>query len=319
MIDALALGRGHLQHPRLDEPGDRLAGHRLGDAGALREVGHPHLRVRPLAGEGRPQADRVVLVPRAVHEVAPVDRRHHEQDDQGRGDREADAAPDGSSAAHRHNSVSDTCDRNTRRKSRHPSTTSRAVVVATAAPVNSARFLELLWPTTTPEWSSRPTAVALDSGAPQNGMTVPLSTGGESFILNTSGATTQAGGLRIEGARTSDLGVVRLDGAGGFSRLMLEAVAGGRLKDQDGARTLLDLGDNSGMLEVAFDGIICMDYFADTLFFSLGEIFHRSGRLNFSRRKDVSCKCRSNAVNIRQCNLHLLFCGYNYPSNSSHA
>lgn len=127
-------------------------------------------------------------------------------------------------------------------------------VVATAAPVNSARFLELLWPTTTPEWSSRPTAVALDSGAPQNGMSVPLSTGGESFILNTSGATTQAGGLRIEGARTSDLGVVRLDGAGGFSRLMLEAVAGGRLKDQDGARTLLDLGDNRGMLEVAFDG-----------------------------------------------------------------
>lgn len=127
-------------------------------------------------------------------------------------------------------------------------------VVATAAAVSGARFLELLWPTTSAGWDSRPSASALDAGAPQNGMKVPLPTGDESFILNTSGATTDAGGLRIEGARPSDLAVVRMDAEGGFSRLMLEAVASGRLLDQGGARTLLDLGGNTGMLEVAFDG-----------------------------------------------------------------
>jgi hypothetical protein len=36
---------------------------------------------------------------------------------------------------------------------------------------------------------------------------------------------------------------------------MIEALAGGRIQDQGGARTLLDLGVQTGLLEVAFDGL----------------------------------------------------------------
>src|SRR4029078_7076741 len=60
-------------------------------------------------------------------------------------------------------------------------------------------------------------------------------------------------------------------------------------------------------LQVAFNGIIGIDYFAKSLFFSLGEIFHPSGRLYFSRRKDGRCKFWTDAVNIRQSDLNLLF------------
>ena len=38
--------------------------------------------------------------------------------------------------------------------------------------------------------------------------------------------------------------------------------------------------------EVTFNGIFTRNNIVELLLFSLGEIFHPSGRLNFSRRKD---------------------------------
>jgi len=126
-------------------------------------------------------------------------------------------------------------------------------VVSTGAKVPGARLLEMLWPTTTAAWASRPTAGALDPQHPQNGFSVPLGAGAESILLNSTGSATAAGRLRIDGTLTSDLGLVRTDGTR-ITRLLLMALGGGRLSDQEGARTLLDLGTSGGVLEAAFDG-----------------------------------------------------------------
>lgn len=128
-------------------------------------------------------------------------------------------------------------------------------VVATAAPVNSARFLELLWPSSTAAWGTRPTVTALDAQVPEKGISFPVAGGTEAFVFNTTGGATQAGSFQIEGARTSDLAAVRTDAAGKPLRVMIEAMAGGRIQDQGGARTLLDLSGQTGLLEVAFDGL----------------------------------------------------------------
>jgi hypothetical protein len=124
--------------------------------------------------------------------------------------------------------------------------------VSTPAPVSSTRFVELLWPTTTTAWSGRPNAAPLDLAHPENGFLLPLGTGDESFVLNTSGSSTRAGGLELTGALASDLAVVRTDGSKP-TRMLLLALSGGKLTDQNGARTLIDLNGSRGVLEVAFD------------------------------------------------------------------
>jgi hypothetical protein len=126
-------------------------------------------------------------------------------------------------------------------------------VVSTGTKVDSTRILELLWPTTTAGWASRPSTTALDATRPHRGFSMPSGAGAESFIFNASGTVTLAGGLQINGALSSDLGVIRTDGTRTV-RMLLMALGGGRLSDQSGARTLIDLGAGKGILEVAFDG-----------------------------------------------------------------
>jgi hypothetical protein len=126
-------------------------------------------------------------------------------------------------------------------------------VVSTGAKVDSARFLEVLWPTTTSGWATRPNPVALDSARPHRGFSLPLGTVTQKLVVNASGTVSSAGGLQIDGKSSTDVAVVRSDGAQ-TTRLLLMALGGGRLSDQDGARTLVDLSANPGVLEVAFDG-----------------------------------------------------------------
>lgn len=126
-------------------------------------------------------------------------------------------------------------------------------VVSTGVKVSSIRFLEMLWPTTTSGWASRPDATALDPQRPHRGFSMPVGAGSQSIIFNPTGSVTTAGVLRIDGTATNDLGLVRTDGTR-TTRLLLMALGGGRLSDQNGARTLVDLGANRGVLEVAFDG-----------------------------------------------------------------
>jgi hypothetical protein len=126
-------------------------------------------------------------------------------------------------------------------------------VVSSGAQVDSARFLELLWPTTTGAWASRPSATALDATRPHRGFSIPVDAGWEKLLVNASGASSAAGGLQIDGRTSTDVAVVRNDGTR-TTRMMLLAPSGARLSDQNGARTLLDLGTNGGALEVAFDG-----------------------------------------------------------------
>ena len=81
---------------------------------------------------------------------------------------------------------------------------------------------------------------------------VPAGTETELFLANASGGVTAAGGLQIEGKTSTDVAVVRREGTR-ITRLLLLALGGGRLSDQAGARTLIDLGANGGALEVAYD------------------------------------------------------------------
>ena len=125
-------------------------------------------------------------------------------------------------------------------------------VVSTGAKVNSVRFLELLWPTTTTEWANRPNATSLDAAKPDRGFSLPVGPGAGESMVSASGGPGAAGGLQIDGASSSDVAVLRTE-SGRITRMMLLATAGGRLSDQGGARTLVDLGANRGALEVAFD------------------------------------------------------------------
>ncbi len=121
-------------------------------------------------------------------------------------------------------------------------------------PESNVAFLELLWPTTEAQWGSRPDVQPLDASRPHRGFSVPLGASDEAWIYNATGTTTQAGTLVIEGGSSGDIGVKRArrsDGA--LERILLQGQ--GRLLDQSGARTLLDLGTSTGALEVAFTGM----------------------------------------------------------------
>ena len=72
-------------------------------------------------------------------------------------------------------------------------------------------------------------------------------------------------------------------------------------------------------LQITFGDIILVDNVAKLLLFSLGEVFHTSGRLNLCRRKDALCVLWTDAIDIRQRDLHLFLRWDNYPRDSSHA
>jgi hypothetical protein len=113
-------------------------------------------------------------------------------------------------------------------------------------------FLELLWPTRSTEWTSRPAVQPLDPAKPHRGFVLPLSAMTESWIYNTTGAATSAGDLRIEGGSADGIAVKRANADGSLSRLVVcDAL---RLLDSNGTQVLLDLVGLSGAIEVAFTG-----------------------------------------------------------------
>jgi hypothetical protein len=130
------------------------------------------------------------------------------------------------------------------------------VKVSPTSPQSNAVFLEVLWPTKAANWSSRPDVQPLDPSKPHRGFSLVLGTGAgasaEYWIYNTAGSITDAGGLRIEGTNAGDIGIKRSGANGTIERLVVQG--SGRLQDQNGGRTLLDLGSNTGVLEVAFIG-----------------------------------------------------------------
>ncbi|MBI5479306.1 MAG: DUF4962 domain-containing protein [Deltaproteobacteria bacterium] len=127
------------------------------------------------------------------------------------------------------------------------------IKVTPAGAEQSVVFLEALWPTKGATWDTRPQVQPLDGTEPQRGFAVALGASTESWVYGTTGATaTTAGDLTLEGGSAGDdIGVVRAAG-GSLQRLVL--VGRGRLEDQGGGRTLLDLAGNQGALEVAFTG-----------------------------------------------------------------
>jgi hypothetical protein len=121
------------------------------------------------------------------------------------------------------------------------------VRVAPSTAATQATFLEVLWPTRTTEWASRPSVQPLDGANPARGFAVPLGAGQERWVYNTSDATS-AGGLTLHGA---DIGIVRSDGHGVPQRLVLSGR--GSLSDEAGLRLLL-ASPTPGVVEVAFSG-----------------------------------------------------------------
>lgn len=129
------------------------------------------------------------------------------------------------------------------------------VKVEAPQPTDNMVFLEVLWPTKAQDWGQRPTISPLDVNNPHRGFSLPVGTAMESWIYNTTGGVTSAGDLQIEGSDRGDIGIRRVstDASGTLERVVLQG--SGRLKDQSGTRMLLDLGPNSGALEVAFTNI----------------------------------------------------------------
>jgi hypothetical protein len=89
----------------------------------------------------------------------------------------------------------------------------------------------------------------LDPANPEAGFAVALPGGSEQWIYNIDGAIPNAGGLSFPQSAAGSIGVVRY----GISSLLRSVIQGqGSLVDQNGARTLLDLGSQQGVvLEVA--------------------------------------------------------------------
>ena len=126
------------------------------------------------------------------------------------------------------------------------------VRVAPTGPQTNTVLLEVLWPTTSAAWSERPQVQPLDNARPQRGFFITLGSSTESWIFNLSGTKTDAGGLSIQRNDRSGSGLRRSNNVGATERLFIQGAD--RLADQNGARTLIDLGSSSGVLEIDFAG-----------------------------------------------------------------
>lgn len=121
------------------------------------------------------------------------------------------------------------------------------VKIAPTAPASDVTFLDVLWPTKTADWTSRPGVQPLDATNPERGFIVLLGGIEERWIYSTM-AVTPAGGLTLQGG---DLGIVRADSAGTLQRLVI--LGQGSLTDQGNTRLLVG-NPGSGVVEVAFSG-----------------------------------------------------------------
>jgi hypothetical protein len=109
----------------------------------------------------------------------------------------------------------------------------------------------MLWPSSLAQWATRPDVQPLDASLPHRGFSMAVGSLQESWIYNTAGTSTAAGDLQIRGSGPGDIGIRRTGTGGSLERLVLQG--DGRLMDGNGD-TLLDLGGNAGVLEVAFTG-----------------------------------------------------------------
>jgi Domain of unknown function (DUF4962) len=153
----------------------------------------------------------------------------------------------------------------------------------------STTFLEVLWPTKTADWANRPNVQPLTATEPYRGFSVPLGNSTESWIYNSSGTSASGGDLTIQASSAYDIGIKRSTSAGTLERVVLRGAQGGRLLDQNGARTLLDLGSHQGALEVAFTGTIAnlsgTAGISGVRFFgpSVTEVRHKGSAVQWSR------------------------------------
>jgi Domain of unknown function (DUF4962) len=119
--------------------------------------------------------------------------------------------------------------------------------VAPTTPTSAVTFLEVLWPTKTADWATRPNIQPLDVNSGDHGFVVPVASTNERWIYSTTGVTS-AGGLTLQ---DGEIGIVRTDLAGTLQRVVL--VGQGSLRDQSNTRLLLS-NPGAGVVEVAFSG-----------------------------------------------------------------
>src|SRR5207302_7121686 len=100
------------------------------------------------------------------------------------------------------------------------------------------------WPSKSQDWGRLPQVDPLDNRNIHRGFSIVIGGSTESWLYNTSGKTTAAGDLEIEGNDAGDIGIRRTSAGGQLERLVLQG--SGILKDQNGQRTLLDLKTQTG-------------------------------------------------------------------------
>ena len=107
--------------------------------------------------------------------------------------------------------------------------------------------------------------------------------------LHSSGTSASGGDLTIHGTSPYDIGIKRSTSAGTLERVVVRGAQGGKILDQSGTRTLLDLGTNGGVLEVAFTGtradlsgtaeVVGVRFYGP----SVTEVRHRGSAVQWSR------------------------------------
>lgn len=147
------------------------------------------------------------------------------------------------------------------------------VRVSQSLSTRQATFLEVMWPTTNANWSSRPTIQPLDTSTPSAGFSVGLgSAGTEEWIFNVNSASSETyGDLTFSGGLgdNNQFGLVRYTvGAPPFGSKSISrsAIVGpGRLKIDPGVRsswdgTLLDVGTTAITIEATYprSGVIAL-------------------------------------------------------------
>jgi len=129
------------------------------------------------------------------------------------------------------------------------------VEVSSGAPSTQIAFLELLWPTDSAGFADHPNVQPLGT-PPEAGFSVSLPAASESWIFNTTGATPfSVGPLSLLDGAQGSIAIVRYDGSTPPIPIRMAISGQGKLLDQNGVRTLVDLGTGrSGVLEVSIDG-----------------------------------------------------------------
>jgi hypothetical protein len=141
----------------------------------------------------------------------------------------------------------------------HPNGRYGQALVRPAANSKDVTFLQMLWPTTYPQWGSRPDVQPLETTSVEAGFSVQLPSGKEHWMYNITGTTTSAGGFKLMGSRVDDIAVVRWGtGCSDLKRLVVVGAASlyHKCGGADPTQLLLDAvaAPSNGAIEVAFTG-----------------------------------------------------------------